>query len=85
MHVRVIAIQSLECLYTFILRQNAHQPSFPYDVIENYPSSLAHNSVFDGPNDFKFGTETSYMVQKAIPKFGKVDHHWHNHVFDDVI
>ena len=28
------------------------------------------NSVFIGPNNFKFGTETRCMVLHAIPKFG---------------
>ena len=49
-------------------QNNAHQPIFPYDMIENCINSLAHNSIFVGPNDLKFGTETSYIVLKAIPK-----------------
>ena len=27
-------------------------------IIENSPTSLVYNSAFNGPNDFKFGTET---------------------------
>ena len=42
--------------------KNAHQPIFPYNIIENSPISLAHNTVFFGPNSVKFGTETSYVV-----------------------
>ena len=41
---------------------SAHQPILPYNIIENPPTSLAHNSVFIGPNNFKFGTETRFMV-----------------------
>ena len=43
-------------------QENAPQPIFPYNIIENSPDSFAHNSVFVGPNDFKFGTEPSFMV-----------------------
>ena len=31
-------------------------------IIEHSPTSFALNSVFIGPNDFKFGTETRFMV-----------------------
>ena len=43
-------------------QKNAQQPIFPYDIIENSPTSFANNSVFIGPNNFKFGTKTLYMV-----------------------
>ena len=52
-------------------QKNVHQPVFPYNVIENPPTFLAHNSAIDGPNDFKFGTETCYMVFQGILKFGR--------------
>ena len=42
----------------------------PTSRIENYPTSLAHNSVFIGPNGSKFGTETFYIVSQATLKFG---------------
>ena len=32
------------------------QPICPYNIIENPPTFLAHNSVFIGPNKFKFGS-----------------------------
>ena len=73
--VRVPAVQNLENLQTFILQQpccrhgNAYQPIFPLNIIETSPTSLAHRSVFNGPNDFKFGTETGRMVLYAISKF----------------
>ena len=51
-------------------QKNAHQPIFPLNVIENSSTSSAHNSVFIGRNGFKFGTETCYIVLKAIIKFG---------------
>ena len=43
-------------------QKSAYQPIFPYNIIENSPTSLAPNSVFVGPNKFKFGTETCCMV-----------------------
>ena len=38
------------------------QPIFPYNIIENSPTSLAHNSVLIGLNKSKFGTETRCVV-----------------------
>ena len=43
--------------------------NLPIYIIENYLTSLTNNSVPDGPDDFKFGTETCYMVLHAILKF----------------
>ena len=43
-------------------QKNAHRLIFPYNVIEHSPTSLACNSVFVGPNDFKFGTNTRCVV-----------------------
>ena len=40
----------------------ANELSTRYDVIENYPTSLANNSVFNGPNNFKFGAGTRCIV-----------------------
>ena len=66
-YARVTSVQSLENLQTFLYvaavimvgkKVNAHQPIFPYNIIENSPTSLAHNSVFIGPNNFKIGTQT---------------------------
>ena len=39
------------------------------NIIENSLTSLTNNSVPDGPDDFKFGTETCHMVLHAILKF----------------
>ena len=79
MNARVIhvAVQSLENLHTFILRQqiivggqkNTHQLISSHNIIENSPTSLTHNSVSDRPNELRFGTETCYMVLQAILKF----------------
>ena len=61
-------VESFENLHTFILRQpcwwarERPQPVFQYNIIENFPTSFARNSVFVGSNDFKFGTETRSMV-----------------------
>ena len=43
---------------------------FPYNVIENSPTSLAHKTVFVDLNNFKFGTETHHMVLSTMSKFG---------------
>ena len=52
-------------------QKNAHQLIFPYNIIENSPTSLAHNSAFIVPNiSFKLGTETPCLVLWAISKFG---------------
>ena len=73
-NIRVTAVQSLETLQTFIFcshyggQKNAHQPNFPYNLTKNYPTSLVRNSVFIGPNNFKFGTKTRYIVLQAISK-----------------
>ena len=51
-------------------QKNVNQSIFPfYIIIENSPTSFVHDAVFDGPNDFKFGTKTCYMVLQAIRKF----------------
>ena len=52
-NIIVIIVQSLENLYTFILRQ----PIFPCNIIENSPTSLAYNSASVDPNNSKFGSE----------------------------
>ena len=67
-NTRIIAVQSLENLYTFYRgtydsgQENAHQPTFPYNIIQNPPTSLDHTFVFIGPNSFTFGTETRCTV-----------------------
>ena len=66
-------------------QKNAHQPIFPYNIIENSQTSLAHNSVLIVPNNFKFGTETCCMVLKPKSKLRQIDHNLHNHIFDDAI
>ena len=43
-------------------QDNAPKPILPYNIIENSLTSFARNSVFVGPNDFKFGTETRFMA-----------------------
>ena len=58
-NARVVAVQSLEYPYTFILRQpcwwakECSKPIFPYNMIENYPAFLAHNSIFIDLKQFK--------------------------------
>ena len=53
--------------------------------MENSPTSVARNSVFVGPNDFKFGTETHLLSNRPYQDLGQIDHNLHDHVFDDVI
>ena len=56
------------CLYNYIVAaNNAHQHIFPYNIIENSQTSLAHNSVFIVPNNFKFCTQN----------LGRIDHNLH--------
>ena len=81
----VTDVQGLENLYPFgshvDWQKNTHWPIFPYNMTENPPASLGHNSAFDG---FKFGTET-YMIFQVMAKFGGlVDHNLRNNIFDDV-
>ena len=72
---KVTAVQRFENLHTFILQQpcwrarERPQPIFPYNRRKNSPTSFARNSVFVGSNDFKFGTETRFIVLQAISKF----------------
>ena len=84
----VEAVQSSVHLYcdSHVGRQkNAHQPISPYNIIENSPTSLAYDSVFIGPNNFKFDTKTGCVVLYIISELEQIDHNLHNHVFDDVI
>ena len=54
--------------------------------MENYPPSLAYNSVFIDPNNFKFGTDTHVVrYYKPHQNLGQIDQNLPNHVFDDVI
>ena len=41
-------------------------PIFPYNIKEDSPTSLAHNSVNNGSNDFQFGIETCCMISQAM-------------------
>ena len=61
------------------------QSIFPYNIIEDSPSSFAHNSVFVGPNDFKFVQRHVLWSYRPGQNLGQIDHNLHNHVFDDVI
>ena len=49
---------------------------FPNNVIEIPPTSLAYNSVFIDPNNFKFG---------PYENVGQIYYDLYDHVFDDVI
>ena len=75
-----MAVQSFENSHTFILRQSCWrarerpQPIFPYDIIENTPTSFARNS--------KFGTGTRLWSYRSHQNLGRIDHNFHNHVFD---
>ena len=66
-------------------QKNAFQPIFPYNIIEKSPTSLAHNSVFIGPNDFKFGTETRCGLIGNTKIWGSLIIICKVSVFDDVI
>ena len=66
-------------------QKNAHQPIFPYSIIENSPTSLGHKSVFIGPNTFKYGKETSCMVYRPYQNLKQIDYNLLHQVFVDVI
>ena len=89
-NARVMAVQSLEDLYIFILRQpcwwakECPPIDFPYNIIENKPTLLAHNSTFNAPNDFKFRTDISYDLTGHTKILGKLII-FPNHIFDDII
>ena len=46
-----------------------HQPIFSYNITENSLTSLAHNSVFIDPNNFKFCNKTYYIILSVISEF----------------
>ena len=49
----------------------AHQSIFPYNIIEIPITSLAHNSVFIGSNNFKFSTDIkSYSITGHVKVSG---------------
>ena len=47
-----MAVQNFENLDTFTMLVGKRTLPVPHNIIENYPTSFARNSVFDGPNDF---------------------------------
>ena len=65
-------------------RMPAH-PIFPFNIIENFTTSFALDSVFICSKDFRFCTETRHMVLQATPKFGEIAHNLHKTCFDEVI
>ena len=61
------------------------QPIFAYNIKtikENSPTSLAHSSVFDDPNDFKFAAETCYVLLqgKTRQNLEEIDHNLYHHI-----
>ena len=68
-------------IHTFLLQQprwwakECPQLIFPYNITENSPTLLAHNSVFICPNNFLFGIKTSCMIlYRLYQNYGKIDH-----------
>ena len=65
-NARVTAVQSSgkspDIYIVAAMLAGKRMPIFPYKTIENSPSSLAYNSVFVGPNNPKFGTNTHCIV-----------------------
>ena len=68
--VRIISVH-LYCGSMVGGQKNTHETISCYNIIENSQTSLDHNFVAICPNDFKFGTETNYIVLKAILVFEK--------------
>ena len=53
-----------------------------YNILENSPTSLVHNSVFIGPNYIEFGTDAYMHVVwsgRLYQNLGQIDHNLHNH------
>ena len=76
-NARPKAVHSLENLHSNCGshvggQNNANQSIFPYDIIENPVTSLARNSVFNSPNNFKFGTKTLYCLLSYYKIWGKL-------------
>ena len=67
-------------------KRSAHQLIFPYNKIKHSLTSFAPNSAFNGPNDFKFGTETYHIIStyRSLQNLGEVDHNLRYHIFYDV-
>ena len=61
------------------------QPISPYYIMENYPSSLANNSVFVGQNNLKFAKRHFLWSYWPCQNLEQIDFDLHNQVFDDVI
>ena len=56
-----------------VSEKNALQPISLFDtVIENFPNSLAHNSVLIRANNYNISTETRCMVQRSIRSFNQL-------------
>ena len=69
---RVTAVQSLQNLHKFILPQprwyvkECLPAIFPYNIIENSPTSLTYDSAFVGPNNFRSGTKMAYCMHGLV-------------------
>ena len=69
---RVTAVQSLQNLHNLILPQprwyvkECLPAIFPYNIIENSPTSLTYDSAFVGPNNFRSGTKTAYCMYGLV-------------------
>ena len=61
-------------------QQNAHQPIFPYNMIGNSQTSLAHNSVFIVPKNFKLVQRHVVWSYRPYQNLGQIDDNLHNHV-----
>ena len=90
-NAKVTAVQSFENPHTLYCgshdggQENAHQPIFAYNIIENSQTSFARNSGFFGPNDFNLVQRHVLWSHRPYQNLGQIDYNLHNHVSDDVI
>ena len=63
-------------------QKNAHQPIFPHNIIENSPTSSAHNSVFIDPKTSNLVERYGVWFYRPHQTLGPIDHNLHNHASD---
>ena len=66
-------------------QENAHQPIFPYNIIENSPTSFARNSVSVVQMTSNFVQRNVLWSYRPHQNLRQMEHNLHNHVFYDVI
>ena len=64
--------------YIYILAAMfAHHPISLYNIIQNSPTSLAHNSLLVSLNNFEFGTRHVVWSYRPCQNLGQIDRNLH--------